>query len=144
MSTITAHITTFNCGRELPSISHLGAELFSNSAPSIPPDLIVGVVSVDEILHDAAAFEDADLFAVGMGVGQGWDAAVGVDGCEPGRFLLIGGHVDLAGGVWKAEFCQSDADLDAIWSLAGVEGDVGWWWESVHGECQEFRNVVLR
>lgn len=41
MSTITAHITTFNCGRELPSISHLGAELFSNSTPSIPPDLLV-------------------------------------------------------------------------------------------------------
>lgn len=60
---------------------------------------MLGVVAVDEILHDAAAFEDADFFAVGVGVGQGWDAAVRVDGCEPGRFLLVGGHVDFAGGV---------------------------------------------
>ena len=76
---------------------------------------MLGVVAVDEILHDATTFEDAVLFAVGVGVGQGWDAAVWVDGCEPGRFLLVARHVDLAGGVGEAELCQSDADLDAIW-----------------------------
>lgn len=95
---------------------------------------MLGVVSVNKILHNAAAFENADFFAVGVSVGQGWDAAVRVDGCEPGRFLLVGGHVDFAGRVGQAELFQCNADLDAIGRLTGVEGDVGWWWWwSVHG-----------
>ena len=61
MSTITAHITTFNCGRELPSISHLGAELFSNSAPSIPPDLIV--LCLQEIAPIGYAFLGGSFLA---------------------------------------------------------------------------------
>lgn len=44
---------------------------------------MLGVVAVDEVLHDAAALENVDLFAVGVDVGQGWNAAVRVDGCEP-------------------------------------------------------------
>ena len=61
MSNITAHITTFNCGRELPSISHLGAELFSNSAPSIPPDLIV--LCLQEIAPIGYAFLGGSFLA---------------------------------------------------------------------------------
>jgi hypothetical protein len=61
MSTITAHITTFNCARELPSISHLGAELFSNSAPSIPPDLIV--LCLQEIAPIGYAFLGGSFLA---------------------------------------------------------------------------------
>ena len=61
MSSITAHITTFNCGRELPSISHLGAELFSNSAPSIPPDLIV--LCLQEIAPIGYAFLGGSFLA---------------------------------------------------------------------------------
>lgn len=40
MSALTAHITTFNCARTLPSSSHLAASLFSNSS-TLPPDLVV-------------------------------------------------------------------------------------------------------
>lgn len=61
MSTITAHITTFNCGRELPSISHLGAELFSNSAPSIPPELLV--ICLQEIAPIGYAFLGGSFLA---------------------------------------------------------------------------------
>lgn len=85
------------------------------------------VVLVDEVLHDAAAFEDADRLAVGVHVGQGWDAAVGVDGGEPGRFLLVGRGVYFADRVGEVELCESDADFDAVGSLPGVEGEV-WGW----------------
>jgi len=61
MATITAHVTTFNCGRELPSVSHLGAELFSNSAPSIPPDLIV--LCLQEIAPIGYAFLGGSFLA---------------------------------------------------------------------------------
>ncbi len=43
-------------------------------------DFVVGVVPLDEVLEDAAGFEEPDWLAVGEGVGQGGDAAVGVDG----------------------------------------------------------------
>lgn len=76
---------------------------------------MLGVVAIDEILHNAAALEDPDLSAVGVGVGQGWDSAVRVDSCEPGRFLLVDGHIDFAGREGQAELCQRDADFDAVW-----------------------------
>lgn len=83
-------------------------------------DFVAGVVSVHKVLHDAAAFEDADLLSVGMGIGDCWDAAVGVDGCEPVGLLLVGGHVDLADIVGQAELSECDANLDAVGRLAGV------------------------
>jgi hypothetical protein len=53
-------------------------------------DLVLGVVAVDEVLHNAAAFEQADRLAVGESVRQSWDAAVGVDVEEPLLLLCAG------------------------------------------------------
>lgn len=87
-------------------------------------DFVPGVVSVDEILHDAAAFEDADFLPVGVGVCQGGNAAVWVDGREPGGFLLVRAHVDFTRRVWEAELGERNTDFDAVWRLTGVEGNV--------------------
>lgn len=60
MSTLTAHITTFNCGRALPSTTHLANELFSNS-PNLPPDLIV--LCLQEIAPIGYAFLGGSFLA---------------------------------------------------------------------------------
>ena len=66
-------------------------------------DLVGGaVVLFDEVLHDGAGFEEPDRGAVGEGVGQGGDAAVGVDGEEEGLFLGVLGYVDVVGLVGYA------------------------------------------
>ncbi len=93
--------------------------------------------------------------AVGKGVGEGGNAAVGVDGEEEGLLLGIFGYVNLVGCVGEAgngkgwlervlrrqmvgqrrngeetkgvrpEFFKSDRDLYAIGSLGCVEIDIG-------------------
>lgn len=60
MSTLTAHITTFNCGRELASTSHLANEMFSDS-PSVSPDLIV--LCLQEIAPIGYAFLGGSFLA---------------------------------------------------------------------------------
>lgn len=60
MSNLTAHITTFNCGRALPSTSHLAQELLSGS-PSLPPDLIV--LCLQEIAPIGYAFLGGSFLA---------------------------------------------------------------------------------
>ena len=60
MSNLTAHITTFNCGRALPSTSHLANELFNNS-PTLPPDLIV--LCIQEIAPIGYAFLGGSFLA---------------------------------------------------------------------------------
>lgn len=60
------------------------------------------VVLLDEVLHDGARFEEADRLTVGKGVGEGGDAAVGVDGEEEGLLLRVLGYVDFVGLVWDA------------------------------------------
>lgn len=54
---------------------------------------MVGIISVDEILHDGAALEQADLLAIGEGVRQGWNTPIGVDVEEP---LLLLSAVNAA------------------------------------------------
>lgn len=44
---------------------------------------MVSVVALDEVLHNRAALKQTDELAVGKGVGQGRDAAIGVDLEEP-------------------------------------------------------------
>jgi hypothetical protein len=60
MSNLTAHITTFNCGRALPSTSHLANELFSKST-ALPPDLIV--LCLQEIAPIGYAFLGGSFLA---------------------------------------------------------------------------------
>lgn len=99
------------------------------------------VVFLRQIQQDGAALEDA-LVAVG----NGGDAAVGVDFEEPaatksaGRqfvfvflcvgaglllLLLVRGNVNRNRLVWQAELFQEDGDLDAVGRGHAVEGDVG-------------------
>lgn len=66
-------------------------------------DFVVdAVVLLDEVLHDGAGFEEADRLAVREGVGEGGNAAVGVDGEEEGLFLGVLGYVDFVGFVSDA------------------------------------------
>ena len=57
-------------------------------------DLVVLVIAVDDVLENSTALKDADRLAVGELVGQGGNAAIGVDFEEPRLLLLIVGHAD--------------------------------------------------
>lgn len=58
-------------------------------------DLVVFVVLGYEILHDGARLEEVDRLAIGEGVCQRGDSAVGVDVEKPLFFLGVLGDVDL-------------------------------------------------
>lgn len=97
------------------------------STPAGIADPVFGVVFVDKILHDAAAFEYVYLVSVRVGVSQGGNAAVGVYGGEPWRLLFVGRHVYLVSFVGETKLGEGDADFDAVWGLGSVEGYV-WGW----------------
>ena len=42
-------------------------------------DLVVRIISINEVLHDTARLEEIDGLAVGKVISQCWDAAIGVD-----------------------------------------------------------------
>lgn len=88
-------------------------------------DLVLGIILVDEVLLDAATLEQADLFPVGEGVGEGGDTAVGVDLEEPRLFLLVFGDVDFGHFVRDAELLEGDRDFDPVGGLGRVEVDIG-------------------
>jgi hypothetical protein len=106
---------------------------------------VFGVIAVDQVLHYAPRLEEIDGLAVREGIGQCWDAAIGVDGAEPWLFLGVLADVDLVGLVGDAVGCyysrkyclknsvklyvpklfESDGNLDAVWRLSGVKRDIG-------------------
>ena len=64
--------------------------------------MVDAVVLFDEVLHDGAGFEEADRLTVGKGVGEGGNAAVGIDGKEKGLLLGVLTYVDFMGVVGDA------------------------------------------
>ena len=56
---------------------------------------MLGVILLDQVLHDGAGFEKADGFAVGEGVCQCRNPSVGIDFEEPWLFLRVLGDVNL-------------------------------------------------
>jgi hypothetical protein len=58
-------------------------------------DLVVRVVAIHEVLHDATGFEEVDSLAVSKGVGECWDTAIGIDSTEPGLLLGVFADVDF-------------------------------------------------
>lgn len=65
-------------------------------------DLVFSIVAFDKVLHDGTGFEEADTIAIAEGIGQGGNAAIGVDGKEPGFFLRVLADVNLFSLVGKA------------------------------------------
>jgi len=63
---------------------------------------MIGIVLLNQVLKDTSTLEQADQFAIGEGVREGGDTAVGVDLEEPGFFLGVGFHVDLVDFVREA------------------------------------------
>ena len=64
-------------------------------------DFVLCVVTLNEILHDAARLEQVDGLAIGELVGQSRNAAVGVDGKEPVLLLSVLADIDLLNLVGK-------------------------------------------
>lgn len=58
-------------------------------------DAMVSVVCVNQILHDGPRFEQPNLAAVGVEVGQRGEATVGVDSEERGFLVSILGGIDF-------------------------------------------------
>ncbi len=64
--------------------------------------VLVLIVLLDQVLHDAAGFEQADHLAIGKCVCESGNAAVWINLEKPGLFLGVGLDVDLVGFVRKA------------------------------------------
>ena len=56
---------------------------------------MLGVILLNQVLHDGAGFEEADRLAVGKRVRQGRDPSIGIDFKEPWLFLGILRYVNL-------------------------------------------------
>lgn len=91
-------------------------------APPRITDLALSVVLIDKVLHDAATFENVYIIPIRVSVRQSRDSAVWIYRCEPGGFLLVGGHVYLVHFIGQSKFGEGDADFDAVRSLRCVEG----------------------
>ena len=65
--------------------------------------MIDAVILLNEVLHDRAGFEEADRLAIGKGIGEGGDAAVGVNGEKKGLFLSILAQVDFVSCIGETE-----------------------------------------
>lgn len=65
-------------------------------------DAMVSVVCVNQILHDGPRFEQPNLAAVGVEVGQRWEATVGIDTQEPGFLVSILGGIDFVKAVGQS------------------------------------------
>lgn len=55
---------------------------------------MVLIVLGNQVLQNGTALEDVDLLAIFSDVGQGRNAAVGVDFDKPGLLVLLGEDVD--------------------------------------------------
>jgi hypothetical protein len=58
-------------------------------------DLVLRVIAINQVLHDASRLEEIDRVAIGEGVGQGGNAAIGINRTEPGLFLGVFADVDF-------------------------------------------------
>lgn len=58
-------------------------------------DLVLCIVALDEVLHDATALEEVDRFAISEGICQSWNPAIRVDGSKPGLLLGVLADVDF-------------------------------------------------
>lgn len=65
-------------------------------------DGVFSVVLLDQVLHDAARLEKTDHLAVGKGIRQCRNPAVGVDFQEPRFLLRVLGDVNRMGLVWDS------------------------------------------
>lgn len=63
---------------------------------------MVRVVARDKVLQNGTGFEEPNALAIGEGIGQGWDTAIGVDGKEPRLFLRVLADIDFLDLVRKA------------------------------------------
>ena len=76
--------------------------------------LMLLVILLSQIHEYTPALEQPDRLSIVKGIGERWDAAIGIDLEEPGFFLLIGGDVDVFGFVRETKLFEGDGDLDAI------------------------------
>ena len=58
-------------------------------------ELVLGVVSLNQVGHDTTRLEEVDLLSIGKGVGQCWNATIGVNGEKWCLFLLVLAELDL-------------------------------------------------
>lgn len=136
----------------------VGDEILAVITPALMKEeflLVVLVVAVDEVLHDAARLEKLQLLAVGEDIRQGRNAAIGVDVEVPRLFLLGFRHVDKTEFVVKPvraqerriryayklakqqaamdkirgkslpKLLQQKGNLDTVWHLGQVGDDFG-------------------
>jgi len=58
-------------------------------------DLVLGIITVYQVLHDTARLEEIDGLAIRKCVGQRWNAAIRIDGTKPRLFLGVFANFDL-------------------------------------------------
>jgi hypothetical protein len=89
----------------------------------LEPQLEVRIVSLHQILQNAAGLPHVDLLAGREGIGDGRDSSVRVDGQVPGLLLSASYKVVLVHPIGHSEFFKGDGDLDPVGRLRGVQRD---------------------
>jgi hypothetical protein len=64
-------------------------------------DLVLGIIALNQVLHDASRLEQIDCLAIGKFVGKGRNSAIGVDGKKPVLLLCVLTNVNLLDLVGK-------------------------------------------
>ena len=72
------------------------------------------IVPPDQVLHDASAFKDPDRFAIGEGIHQCRDAAIGVDIKKPLFLLRVLGDINLGVIVRKTRNMRVRPDRSRV------------------------------
>ena len=65
---------------------------------------MLGVVLLNEVLHDRSRFEEPDTFSIGESVCESGNSTIGVDIKEPLLFLSVFGNVHFVCLVGKPVF----------------------------------------
>lgn len=65
-------------------------------------NLVLGIIPLDQVLHDASRLEEVDRLSVGEFISQGRNASIGVNLEEPRLLLCVFAYVDFVGIVRDA------------------------------------------
>ena len=87
-------------------------------------ELVLRVVTLSQILQDAASLKDPDRLAVVESVHDGRNAPIGVDLKIPRFFLAKSADVNVLYFVREPELLECGGDLDSVGSRVCVQLDV--------------------
>lgn len=87
--------------------------------------MILLIVLLDQILHDASQLEEPNRLTICESVRESGDAAIRIDCKEFRDLALILWDLGFLYGIWEAKFFEGDGYFDAVGRLSSVRMDFG-------------------